>query len=244
MKSKILFNYSKIIIILAVFITPYFIEGWWKFLVATIIILSLGKPSNYGLIVSKNHLISAIILILTLFILCRIIILENANSSGIDYLMNQYSFIWCITIFFQVLNEEMILRGMLLQTMLKKFKSKFILIFLPAVLFMSLHYLFYYSQGCKLNINALTFILLFGIIGNMLFIAFEHIWFGFALHFSWNLTRFTGSFLINGVYISEGESFNIIEGNINNLLLLFVILIVVTLIFNYKSKNINEALKT
>lgn len=231
-------NYFRIIIVLSIFIIPYFIEGWWKFLIATLLILSLGKTSIYGLTVSRKHLISSIILTLILFILCRITILKSTSSLGIDYLMNQYSLIWCITIFYQVLNEEMILRSALIQAMLKKVQSKLILIFLPAILFMFLHYLFYYSQGSKLNIYALSFILLFGVIGNMLFIIFRHIWFGFALHLSWNLTRFTGSFLINGINIPEGESFNYIEGNIYSLVLIIITLIIVSVIFNNNRSNI------
>ena len=234
---RTILSYMREAIVLLIFITPYFFDGWWKFLLATIGILFISKTYLCGLKAPISHYFITGGLILILFLFCRILIIKNASLVNIEYVTNKYSLIWGVAIFFQVLNEEIILRSTLIHIIAKRVKVKLILILGPALLFTILHFLFYYSHGCALNISAMTFILLFGIICNMLFIKFKHIWFGFALHLSWNLTKFTGYFLMNGVSISECQSFNYIEGNINNLFLLIIIFIVTTIVFNIKFIN-------
>jgi hypothetical protein len=53
----------------------------------------------------------------------------------------------------------------------------------------------------------------FATIANTLFIRYRHIGYGFALHYAWNFYRFNSRYYLDGVPLSEGASFNYIEGN-------------------------------
>lgn len=231
-------NNINMLSIILVFATPYFMEYWWKFLAATIIILIIGKINLYGIKTSKQQITLVLCIAVVFFVIFRVIVLENIRYYGINYRLHDYSEIWVFTIFFQVLNEEMILRSLLLQLMRRKIQSTILLSAALAILFSLCHYLFYYLQGDQLNFYALIFIFLFGMLSNILFIKFKHIWFGFAIHFAWNATRFTGCFLKNGVVLSEGASFNYIEGNTHNLILDIIMTVALLLILRSHFKKL------
>jgi membrane protease YdiL (CAAX protease family) len=133
------------------------------------------------------------------------------------YLESDYNFIWSIGLIFQVLNEEIFLRSIVLKLLKRLTKSSYLIITLPAIFFMLLHFIFYRYSGEYLNLNVLAFLFVCGVILNWLRIYFHHIWFGYALHLAWNIPRFTGEYYSHGFMLTEAASYNLIEGNFNNL---------------------------
>ncbi|MDH3846101.1 MAG: hypothetical protein OES69_19335, partial [Myxococcales bacterium] len=54
----------------------------------------------------------------------------------------------------------------------------------------------------------------FGAIANVLFVWCGHIGYGVALHYAWNFYRFNSVYLLDGRPLSEGMTFNYVEGNV------------------------------
>jgi hypothetical protein len=97
--------------------------------------------------------------------------------------------------------EEIMLRGVLLTWLLTRFKSKRLSWLIPlghAAFFSLLHAALYGMQGDWIGVTPLITLFFFGIICNELFLKSGHIGWGYALHVSWNLTRFGGDYLDAG----------------------------------------------
>ena len=54
----------------------------------------------------------------------------------------------------------------------------------------------------------------FGAIVNLLFVRFGHIGYGLALHYGWNFYRFNCVYWLEDRPLSEGMTFNYVEGNL------------------------------
>ena len=116
---------------------------------------------------------------------------------------------------FQPLNEEIVLRAILLGLLARIISNRFALSVLLAIVFSSLHFLLYKFGILEttLTISALLTLFFFSLAVNALFFTFGHIGYGFALHFAWNWWRFEGDISKNGISLNEAQTFNILEGS-------------------------------
>lgn len=125
------------------------------------------------------------------------------NLTGLDFVHQ----------FFQVLNDEMVVRAGLITVVLAFWPRPKAVIPLLAGLFAVGHSVFYGLEGVAVHTPALLTLFAFGVIANTLFVAFGHIGYGFALHYAWNVYRFNPAYYLDGRRLLEGETFNYIEGN-------------------------------
>lgn len=115
--------------------------------------------------------------------------------------------------FFQVLNDEMILRAAVLTLVLRVWPYPKSIALGCAFLFSVAHHVVYRLHGVHIGADALLTLFSFGVLVNLLFLRFGHIGYGWALHYGWNLMRFGSVYAVDGRYLSEGTSFNYLEGN-------------------------------
>ena len=115
--------------------------------------------------------------------------------------------------FFQVLNDEMILRAAVLTLVLRVLPYPKSMALGCALLFSAAHHVVYRLHGVHIEAAALLTLFSFGVLANLLFLRFGHIGYGWALHYGWNLMRFGSVYAVDGRYLSEGMSFNYLEGN-------------------------------
>lgn len=238
-------SYTKALFVISIFFLPYFMDGWWKFIPSTILIcITYNLTSNILWKTSLNALTKHKSIVKYLLLLA---VLYATFKVAISYIIAQYGIssksipqIWLLSTFFQVFNEEMILRGTLISFMLTAIEgkvrnikiAKYAMVILIALIFAILHYLFYLiAENISLNCPAMCALFLFGIICNLLFLQYKHIWFGYIIHLSWNLTRFNNEYYLYGAKLSEGKLYNLLEGNYIVIIALFVILILVFLLF-------------
>jgi membrane protease YdiL (CAAX protease family) len=217
-----------------VFVLPYCFAFWWKFILATPIIIFLSYLENgrqflqkLGLIIPLRHLFLSIILFLGIYYFSHLYINYQISKNTLSFYPNPP--IWTMTVFFQVFNEELVTRALLLNFLQKKLKSRLICAIFAALSFSLLHFLLYFPLSkIILNTQALLAIFLFGFLCNMLFLRFHHIYFGLALHLGWNMVRFSGVYFQNNQIIPEGILFNLFEGNwMVNVFLIGIILIAI-----------------
>jgi membrane protease YdiL (CAAX protease family) len=93
---------------------------------------------------------------------------------------------------FQTLNEEMVLRALLLTTLTQILKVRFLLSIAVAGVFTLLHFVLYRfgPPQTALSVQALTALLLVGFAFNEFFLVTGSIAVPWAIHLGWNLTRF------------------------------------------------------
>ena len=115
--------------------------------------------------------------------------------------------------FFQVFNDEILLRAALLTILLKAFPHPKTAILVPAVFFAVAHHVIYRTAAVHIDWPAMVSIFSFAAIANTLFVRYHHIGYGFALHYAWNFYRFNSTYYLDGVRLGEGATFNYIEGN-------------------------------
>lgn len=115
----------------------------------------------------------------------------------------------------QPLNEEIVLRALLLGFFARFFKHRAYLALLAALVFSLLHFLLYYygALATKLELSTLFTLFFFGLAANALYLTFHHIGFGFVIHFAWNWWRFRGPIVKNDIPLNEAQGFNILEGS-------------------------------
>jgi hypothetical protein len=191
-------------------------SGWWRFVPGTFVIIATGLAvmgrdawAFFGLQVSKREALIAFALLTAALV--------GAHFVLIDYVGTYLAVVPRATRrsyahqFFQVLNDEMIMRAALLTLLLSSIRSETIAVVSVAVLFAVSHGVFYSSSD--IHVRPLLTLFAFGVIGNALFVAYRHIWFGFALHLAWNAHRFNTGYYLEGQRLSEGESLNYVEGN-------------------------------
>ncbi len=234
------FNKNYFLLILIVFIIPYFFSPWWKFIPITMLILWLSfivnKLDYLGITIAPPKTLCGGLLIAWIIIFHQFIVYQ-LKRNDIVYLVNPL--IWYVTVIFQTLNEELVLRAALLKTIAKIIRSPYLMASFAAICFSLLHLVFYYyAAGIVLSILAVVVIFLFGFICNLLFLKYQHIWYGYILHLSWNLTRFTGDYFYQGISkISEGSLFNILEGSYCVLLMSVIGLVYTVILMRIKPRT-------
>lgn len=115
----------------------------------------------------------------------------------------------------QPLNEEIVLRALLLGFFAHFFSNRACLAIIAALVFSGLHLLIYYfgQLNTQLDISALLTLFFFALAANSLYLAFNHIAFGFVFHLAWNWWRFSGDIVRDGVVLNEAQTFNALEGS-------------------------------
>jgi membrane protease YdiL (CAAX protease family) len=118
---------------------------------------------------------------------------------------------------FQTLNEEMVLRALLLTVLAHFMKVRFLVSIAVAGFFTSAHFVLYRfgSPQTSLSVQALTSLFLVGFAFNEFFLASGSIAVPWAIHLGWNLTRFGNDWIGQGrnETLPQGTDFNLIEGN-------------------------------
>jgi uncharacterized protein len=205
-----------------------FYSAWWQFIPSTFFILLLTKqlyPQQWkkylGLVGSLKDLILAV-LIGTIFGVVSYYVIKNCLPG--NYILgreNFWKYLSFITNLFQTLNEEMLFRALLLNSLLYVGFGKWKTVLVPALMFSLLHWFFYmfnYSLDVRgaLNLSSLITIFLFSFSMGLIFIKTKSIFIPWALHYGWNFNRFSMGVVElgnPGERIPEYLSFNLIEGS-------------------------------
>lgn len=208
-------------VMLAAYLFPYFyLPGeWWRAIPTACVILATGAIffggdvlRVFGLRMSGKQLalsvaLFAVLLPLFSYLVFTCVVVDPLSAQRLDYPLAQ------VHQFFQVFNDEILLRGALLTILLRAFPHPKTLIILLAALFAIAHRALYLAAEVQIDWLAMLSMFSFAAIANTLFIRYRHIGYGFALHYAWNFYRFNTTYLLDGVRLQEGMTFNFIEGN-------------------------------
>jgi membrane protease YdiL (CAAX protease family) len=118
---------------------------------------------------------------------------------------------------FQTMNEEMVLRALLLTALVQIVNARLLVTATVASVFMVLHFVLYRfgPPHATLSVQALATLFLAGLAFNELFLATGSIVVPLAIHLGWNLTRFGNEWIEQGSSepLPQGLDFNLIEGD-------------------------------
>ncbi|MGB5210339.1 MAG: CPBP family intramembrane glutamic endopeptidase [Gammaproteobacteria bacterium] len=203
------------------YLFPYFyLWGvWWRAIPSTVVILALGASvygegtlGFFGLRMSHRDLLRSILLFILGLLCFRFFTLPIVVGETLTVSLNHYP-LGYVHQFFQVLNDEMVLRAACLTLLLRIVPYPRTVVIATAVLFSVGHHLVYRMNGVSIDWPAMVSLFSFGAIANVLFVRFGHIGYGVALHYAWNLYRFNSVYRLDGLPLSEGMTFNYVEGN-------------------------------
>jgi len=198
--------------------------GWWRFMIASVVLLAfLG-------IVFRTQILKRIGLSLNLnkwsVVLAVFAGLLMADAGIIDSIVLNHGFdirfnhkpmvrLWVyLHTFCQVLNEEIVLRVLLLGLLLKWFKRPLPLALIGAGVVTLIHISNYYqSSDVFIGWGAVATLFFVYSAANILYLCLGHNGFGLAFHLAWNLNRFSIRISENGLRIREAESFSFFEGS-------------------------------
>ncbi|MDH3625471.1 MAG: hypothetical protein OEQ49_16510 [Myxococcales bacterium] len=205
----------------AAYVFPYlYLPGvWWRAIPSTCVILFVGAMfygretlTFFGVKLSSRELAVSVGLFFILLPACWYLIFSVVVVEPVSAHLNAYPPAQ-IHQFFQVLNDEIVLRAALLTLLLRAFPYPKTVIILTAALFSVGHHLLYGLNGVDIEWPAMVSLFSFGAIANALFVRYRHIGYGLALHYAWNFYRFNSTYSLDGRVLSEGMTFNVIEGN-------------------------------
>ena len=212
--------------VLFIFLVPYtfgWAWGWWKFAgesISVVLLWRWARPEDFaadlGIRVRRIDCALALASLLVVGIGASCLIPGILRQHG--YSRGHSDAAWMLlAIPFQTLNEEMVLRALLLTALAHILKVRFLLSVAVGGFFASLHFVLYRfgPPHATLSVQALTTLLLVGFALNELFLATGSIAGPWAIHFGWNLTRFGNDWVGESSpgMIPQGADFNLIEGN-------------------------------
>jgi hypothetical protein len=170
---------------------------------------NLGIQGNYKL------LLISVLLLTPVYYLVNYLIINLYQTSGVHCEANPL--LWKLVPIFQAFNEEIFLRALLTNLLLKYFKSMNLINLLLSVSFMLLHYMFYRygSQQNALPLIALGTLFFFSYGANLIYFKTQSIFIPYIIHVCWSLNKFGYScyFIANNQYVSEAMSLHLIEGD-------------------------------
>jgi membrane protease YdiL (CAAX protease family) len=212
--------------VLFIFSVPYTLGwawGWWKFAAASmgaVLLWRWARPEHFaadlGIRVRRIDFAMALSLLLVVGIGAGCLIPGILRQHG--YIRGHTDLAWMLWATpFQTLNEEMVLRALLLTALAHILKVRFLLSVAVAGFFALLHFTLYRfgPPHTTLSVQALTTLFFVGFALNELFMATGSIAGPWAIHLGWNLTRYGNDWVGQsspGV-IPQGADFNLIEGN-------------------------------
>lgn len=218
---------------LLVFIIPYAFGQWWKFIPSSISIFFIAYASHkirfvdfLGITCSFRQVPILLSFFLIVALCSYFYIRDQSIATHISMVSFDNFVLWHVGIAFQVLNEEIVFRALLLKILMNLTNSKVISAIISSMLFVSLHILIYLVfKNIFLNYLSLCVLFLFSIVCSTAFLTNNHIWFGFVIHYGWNFTRFTHTYFSpNNEKLTEGALFNILEGNSIVIVILLLLL--------------------
>jgi hypothetical protein len=192
---------------------------WWRAIPTTLVILLVGVLTHgrdalelFGLRIPRRQLVFAVVLFATLlplfsYLLTEFVVNEPLTAERHVYPLNQTHQ------FFQVLNDEILVRAALLTLVLRAFPHPKTVIVGLALLFALGHHLVYQVSSTEIQWTATVTLFSFGAIADTLFVRYSHIGYGFALHYAWNFFRFNTTYFLDGEPLTEAATFNYIEGS-------------------------------
>lgn len=202
----------------------FLFEPWWRFPLATLGILLIAQLGygrdgwqRLGLVIPRWHAAAALALLATLYGLSLWLQALLAGLQGLSYMQptGTAAWLWQTGLLFQVLNEEILLRALLLGWLKRKLRSERLIMLVTTAVFAGLHILLYlFLADVSLAPGPLLTLLIYCLIANLLFLRSGHIAFAFALHAGWNLNRFTAVYVDGSQRLSEAQTFNAIEGKL------------------------------
>ena len=212
--------------VILAFLVPYTLGwawGWWKFVGSSIAIVLLwrcSRPKTFmtdlGFRLRYTDLALAILSLLVVGIIASRLIPGVLRPHG--YVLGHRDPEWmCLAVPFQTLNEEMVLRALLLSALAQIVNARLLVIATVASVFVVLHFVLYRfgPPHAALSVQALATLFLAGLAFNELFLATGSIAVPFAIHLGWNLTRFGNDWIEQGSSkpLPQGLDFNLIEGD-------------------------------
>ncbi len=136
---------------------------------------------------------------------------------------------WRYLSVFQALNEEMVLRALVLTWLGRHVPKPIALCMVVAVVFALAHAVYYglVAGDPALSTAALLSLFLFGFAGNLIFIESGSIATSYAIHAAWNINHFGQDWTAaaSGLSMPEGLGFNLVEGNASVLCLALILVI-------------------
>ena len=157
------------------------------------------------------------------FLMCWLLTRINSSYS---FTLSEDAWKVLLVVPLQSLFEEVVFRSILLrQIFLSKKNMEWFGLFVVAVFFSFSHLLnYYFSEKIALNFSVLSSLFVFGLAGNLLFRMQRHLGGAWGFHAGWNTLRFSLIHTSLQRNVSEGESFNLLEGSQVGLLISFVLL--------------------
>lgn len=245
------------LLIIISFIIPYLIETWWRFIPCSVLIIYFAsklEPTSYkeflGLKAAKITILKTLIVFGLMFFVSYYAINYQLQTQKLEFYLASFNPLWLLITTFHVLNEELIFRSILLNTIRKRAKNLFLVSLIVAVIFSLAHLVHYFiSDGTILKPLTLIVLFIFGLACNHLFFKYKHIWYCYAIHLSWNITRFKSELIHDKTQIKQGQTFNLIEGSyfmlVFALIILFLILLPKNKEFwkNFKLKSLRSIFK-
>lgn len=214
------------LVVLFIFLVPYTLGwgwGWWKFASAStgmVLLWRWARPEGFaadlGIRLRRTDFPLALSFLLVVGIGASCLIPSILREHG--YIRGHYYPVWMfLAIPFQTLNEEMVLRALLLTALAHILKVRFLLSVAVAGFFALLHFVLYRfgPPHTALSLQALATLLLVGFALNELFLSTGSIAAPWAIHFGWNFTRYGSEWSAESTRgsLPQGMDFNVIEGS-------------------------------
>lgn len=169
------------------------------------------------------------------FLMCWLL---SSSNSRYSFTISEDAWKVFLVVPLQSLFEEVVFRSIMLrQFFLLKKNIECFACSVVALFFSSSHFLNYYlSENIVLNFSVLCSLFVLGLAGNVLFRMQRHLGGAWGFHAGWNTLRFSLIHTSLQRNVSEGESFNLLEGSHVGLLISFVLLFCV-LYWNQKRQS-------
>jgi len=207
-------------ICIAAYLFPYlFMSAWWRWMPSSIVILLtgavlLGRSTLrfYGLAMSKRSALAVLAMFGILLVASSFVLLDVLNQPPLDVHATRSNPKYFGQLF-QVFNDEVLVRAAAITILLRWFLYPKALCVVLAALFAWGHSLLYALHGSDVGWLAMVTLFSFGASANLLFVHCGHVGYSLAAHYAWNFYRFNSTFWVKGHRLSQGETFNHIEGN-------------------------------
>ena len=213
---------------------PYWVFTWWRYLPSALVIVGLvalerGRrwPDWLGLRIPPLHALAALALLAATAFGTEALKVFLAGRQGVSFLKVSWDWGGAIVTVSQAVNQEMVLRALVLNFLSLKLRSGAYASLLVAAIFALGHWIFYATvDHAILSATTVSTLFVFMLVGNMLFVSFGHIAFPLALHVGWNFGKFSAPYLPRGgrSFFEEYEAFNFLEGSPFTLALALVLL--------------------
>jgi membrane protease YdiL (CAAX protease family) len=221
-KFKVIF-----LLLLAAFIAPYSIGwnwGWWKFMPSTLVIIGCARlvwPGSWrtylGLRAKPGDFWFAVLIFSVVYVVGGWLIGRILGRQGFVPGPVSENLGWRYLAVFQALNEEMVLRALLLTWLSLHVSKQIVLCMVVAAVFALAHGVYYglVAGEAVLSTAALLSLFLFGLAGNLIFLESGSIAGSYAIHVAWNINRFglDWTAAATGLPMPEGLGFSLVEGN-------------------------------